>query len=81
MKINFNLEPNLEHLERPIFRSFEISNIRRMEDELCNFLIFEFFFQYLVKLFEHSRYIIYKIENLWDFEFSKLQNFENLLFF
>ena len=49
-------QPNVE---RPIFRNFEISNIEATEDELIDFS-----FLFLIKLFEHSKYMmISKIEN------------------
>ena len=47
--------------------------MKRTKDELFDFLFSILLFLHLFKLFEHSIYvIIYKIENLWNFEFPKL---------
>ena len=82
-----------QNLERPIFRSFEISSIKTMSYSIFYFRIY-FLFLYLFKLFEHPKYIIiYNIVNLGNFNnfsncsilkicyCSKLNNFRNLFFF
>ena len=70
------------NVERPMFRNFEISNIKRTKDELFDFFSnFEliFLFLYLFQLFKQSKYmIIYKIKNLWNFEFFQIYKIKNL---
>ena len=53
-------EGGLQHLERPIFRNFELSNTKITKDELFEIL-------YSFKLFEHSKYIIYQIGSFCSF--------------
>ena len=64
-------QPNVE---RPIFRNFEIPNIKKTKVELFDFL-FSVLKKILrmFKLFEHSKYFydnlpIYKIGNFWNFD-------------
>ena len=38
------------NVERPIFRDYKISNIKRTKDELVNFLIFEFIYYFYICL-------------------------------
>ena len=49
-------------IERPIFRNFEISNIKRTEDELFDLFNFEFIFYLFEYLLKYM--IVYKIGNL-----------------
>ena len=62
---------------------FEISTFRNYEfqknERWDSIFLFYNLFLYSFKFFVHFKYmIIYIIENLWNFEFSKLRNFENL---
>ena len=46
------------NIERPIFRNFEISNIKIAKNELFDYFIYEFVFYYdFFKLLEHSKYL------------------------
>ena len=52
---------NLEwsNVERPIFRNFEIMNIKIAEDELFDYFIVEFFLLlFFFKSLQHSNYLI-----------------------
>ena len=63
-------DQNFEQLnvERPIFRTSKISNIKRMKDELFDYIIFDFL--NFDNCLNYSKYMIYtrKIENLQNFE-------------
>ena len=50
---------NLERrdVEQPVFRNFEIANIKIKKDELFDNFIFDLFFIFW-KLFEHAKYSI-----------------------
>ena len=52
-------DQNLEQLnvERPIFRTSKISNIKRMKDELFDYIIFDFF--NFENCLNYSKYMIY----------------------
>ena len=71
---------NLKQLnvERLIFRTSEISNIKRTKNELFDFIIVVLKKKsYLFELFEHSKFMmIYtrEIGNLWNFD--SFTNFE-----
>ena len=59
------------NVERPVFRKFEISNIKITKVKLFDFFIFKFIFHFYVcfELFEHSKYmIIYQIKIFWNFD-------------
>ena len=46
------------NVERPVFRNFEIANIQIKKDELFDNFIFELFFPFFRKLFEHLKYLM-----------------------
>ena len=54
---------NLErrNVERPLFRNFEITNIKIKKDELFHNFIFELFFSFFRKLFELKYLMIFDI--------------------
>ena len=65
-----NLESS--NVERPIFRNFEITNIKMAKDELFDYFICKFiFYYYFFKLLEHSKYSII---------FPNYNNFLNFLY-
>ena len=59
-------QPNVE---QPIFRNFEISNIKTMKDGSV-FFIFEFLLYFHICLnYSKTKYMmIYEIGNLWNFD-------------
>ena len=71
------------NVERPIFRSFEISNEKITEVELFDFYIFKFIFSFYVCLNcsnaqnAYTQMIICQIRNFWHFDsFTNCQIFE-----
>ena len=46
------------NVKRPVFRNFEIANIKLKKYELFDNFSFELFFEFLRKLFEHLKYLI-----------------------
>ena len=69
-------QPNLERLT---LRDFEISNIKRMKDKFFDFFIFVFIFHFYICLnySNTQNMIIYKLGNLWNFEFFEILEFQN----
>ena len=72
----------------PLFRNFEITNIKIAKDELFDYFIYEFiFYYYFFKLLEHSKYLmifpnykifyIVKFQKLYYFLNKKMTNFSN----
>ena len=61
MKKDMGGHQNLEqrNVERPVFRNFEIANIKIKKDELFDNFIFELCFFIFQKLFEHPKYLIF----------------------
>ena len=59
---------NLErrNVDRPVFWNFEIAIIKIKRDELFDNFIFELFFSFSRKLFEHIKYLmIFDIVKYW----------------